>query len=308
MAPDPVIRAAGAVLWRRGETADGAEAAPLEFALVHRPARQDWSLPKGKLEAGEHAVSAAVREVEEETGYAVALGRPLTTLRYLVEGQRKQVRYWSAQVARETAQPVRSADPAEIDDVSWLPYEEARARMTYPHDARLLREVAKAPLDTVPLVLLRHGKAVKRAAWDGTVDHARPLEGRGIGQARRLVPMLAAFGVNRLISSDATRCRDTVLPFARARSLEVEDEPLLSEEGHTSSRGHTRRLARALMGDPAALLICSHRPVLPDLLTETLAGWQGAAPRPLGPGAFLVLHRDLSGHRPHVVAVERHRP
>jgi 8-oxo-(d)GTP phosphatase len=304
-----VIRAAGTVLWRRAPDDDPGG---LEFALVHRPARQDWSLPKGKLEPGEHAVSAAVREVREETGVQVALGRPLTTLRYPVDGQRKQVRYWSAQVGAAaplgTPDTDRPADPAEIDEVEWLPYEQARSRLTYPHDARLLREVAKAPVDTSPLVLLRHSRAVKRAAWHGTVDHARPLEGRGIGQARRLVPMLAAFGVEVVISSDATRCRDTVLPYARAHGLPVTDEPALSEEGHEQEPRDTRRLARALLADPAALVVCSHRPVLPDLLAQTLADWHGPAPHPLGPGAFLVLHRDLSGRHPRVVAIERHRP
>lgn len=309
MSSGPVIRAAGAVLWRR--RGDGTP----EFALVHRPHRQDWSLPKGKLETGEHPVSAAVREVEEETGQHVALGRPLTTLRYLVEGQRKQVRYWSAHADDRSAadrspeQPAqRSAPATEVDDVVWLPYDDAVAQMSYPHDARLLREVARAPVDTVPLVLLRHAKAVKRAAYQGTVDQARPLDSRGIGQARRLVAMLEAFGMRAVVSSDATRCRDTVLPFARANDVEVVDEPLLSEEGHQDLPKHTRRVARQILADPAAVVVCSHRPVLPDLLAEMLQGWRGGQPRPLGPGAFLVLHRDLSGPEPRVVAMERHRP
>jgi len=304
VASDPVIRAAGAVLWRRD--GDGA----VEFALVHRPLRQDWSLPKGKLDPGEHAVSAAVREVWEETGLRVSLGRPLTTLRYLVEGQRKQVRYWSANADRSsglTAAP-RSAPQTEIDDVVWLPYDQAVAQMSYPHDARLLREVAQAPVDTVALVLLRHAKAVKRATWEATRDHARPLDSRGISQARRLVPMLAAFGVDAVVSSDATRCKDTVLPFARASEIDVVEEPVLSEEGHASSPKHLRRVARELFAQPSATVVCSHRPVLPDLLAEALAGWDGPQPRPLAPGAFLVLHRDLNGARPRVVAMERHRP
>jgi 8-oxo-(d)GTP phosphatase len=304
-----IIRAAGVVLWRRRPDDQA-----LEFALVHRPHRRDWSLPKGKLENGEHATAAAVRETLEETGYSVTLGRPLTTLRYLVDGHRKQVRYWSAQVAAsalpDTSGPVGAVGvtTGEIDGVEWLEYAKARAQLSYPHDARLLREVAKAPGDTVPLVLLRHAKAVKRATWPGTVDLARPLDGRGIGQARRLVPMLAAFGATRVVSSVATRCRDTVLPFAREHDLEVNGEWLLSEDGHEDDRRETRRLARELVAGTAPLVVCSHRPVLPDLFAEALAGWKGSAPRPLGPGAFLVVHRDLSGPEPVVVAVERHRP
>ena len=69
---DPVIRAAGGVLWRR---AAGAGAEPgVEVAIVHRPRYDDWSLPKGKLAPGEAEVEGAVREVLEETGYRVRIG------------------------------------------------------------------------------------------------------------------------------------------------------------------------------------------------------------------------------------------
>src|SRR3954469_1056663 len=101
---DAVIKAAGAVLWRRD-----AEGTVL-YALVHRPHRQDWSLPKGKLEPGEHATCTAVREVEEETGYSVALGRPLPTRRYLVDGQRKRVRYW---LAHADERPAGAFEPGD---------------------------------------------------------------------------------------------------------------------------------------------------------------------------------------------------
>ena len=302
----PEIRAAGAVLWRPGPS--GASGDEREYAVVHRPHRQDWSLPKGKLERGESWVAAAVREVHEETGRRVALGRPLTTLRYLVEGEPKQVRYWTARTDRAGD----FAPGAEIDDLAWLPYDQARERLSYPHDAGLVEQVAQGPEETTPLVLLRHGKAVKRAAWAGTVDHARPLEARGIAQARRLVPMLDAFGITTLISSDATRCRDTVLPYARAREIEVTDEPRLTEEEHDEEPRATRRYAQRLLADPAAIAVCSHRPVLPDLLVELLR--QNRVLRfnneldAVVAGAFLVLHRDLSGPEPVVVAVERHHP
>jgi 8-oxo-(d)GTP phosphatase len=295
---EPEIRAAGAVLWRDG-------AGGREYAVVHRPHRQDWSLPKGKLERRESWPAAAVREVREETGLTISLGRPLKTLRYPVDGQPKQVRYWSA---RTDGQGPAFVPTEEIDELLWLPHEQARTRLSYEHDADLVRDVQQGPDATVPLLLLRHGKAIKRAAWAGTVDHARPLEARGIQQARRLVPLLGAFGVGTVISSDATRCRDTVLPYARDRGLDVVDEHLLSEEGHAEDPRQTRRLARTLLTDPAALVLCSHRPVLPDLLGELLAHWKGRRPHPLGPAAFLVLHRDLAGEHPVVVAVERHRP
>ena len=66
------IRAAGAVLWRPGS---GSGAAEPEFALIHRDRYDDWSFAKGKAEPGEHALGTALREVEEETGLRVEIGR-----------------------------------------------------------------------------------------------------------------------------------------------------------------------------------------------------------------------------------------
>src|SRR5580698_7436769 len=70
------VRAAGGVVWR--PTATGGRV----YAVVHRPAYDDWSLPKGKLAAGESELVAAVREVGEEIGADVAVSRRITTVRY----------------------------------------------------------------------------------------------------------------------------------------------------------------------------------------------------------------------------------
>ncbi len=294
---ETTIRAAGAVLWRP-------VSAGLELALVHRPVRKDWSFPKGKLDPGEHPAVAAVREVAEETGYAVALGRPLPTLRYVVEGFPKQVRYWAALADHEAAVPFVPFE--EIDELRWLPRDEARDLLSYPQDVKLVTALQREPLDTVPLVVVRHAKAVKRAQWAGTVDAARPLQSRGIAQSRQLVPLLGAYGIRAVHSSDATRCRDTVLPYARSRELELVDEPLLSEEGHAAARKASRARMAELFARPEPLVVCSHRPVLPDLLA--LADRRGAAGdrRPLAPGAVLVLHRAFTPEGVRVVAVERH--
>src|SRR5215212_1167668 len=81
------VRAAGAVVLRRGQV-----------LLVHRPAYDDWSFPKGKLDRGEPSPVAAVREVGEETGVRVRLGMPLSTQSYPHGGRTKVVDYWVARV------------------------------------------------------------------------------------------------------------------------------------------------------------------------------------------------------------------
>jgi 8-oxo-dGTP pyrophosphatase MutT (NUDIX family) len=85
--PDPApaeVRSAGAVLWRPGP------AGP-EVAVIHRERYDDWSFPKGKREPGEHPVATAVREVAEETGVQVTLGRPLGQSSYSSGGLPKLV-------------------------------------------------------------------------------------------------------------------------------------------------------------------------------------------------------------------------
>ncbi len=293
-----VIRAAGAVLWR--PAADG-----IELALVHRKQRTDWSFPKGKLEPGEHPAVAAVREVAEETGYTIALGRPLPSRRYEVDGLPKHVRYWAAKIEDPPFEPFEPSE--EIDELRWVPDAQARELLSYKHDIDLVPRLHRLPLDTVPLVVVRHGKAVKRAQWAGTVDAARPLDSRGIDQGRRLVPLLAAYGIRAVHSSDATRCRDTVLPYARSRQVEVVDEPLLSEEGHAAARKASRARAAELLATREPLVVCSHRPVLPDLLAAVDPGHVAHDQRPLAPGAILVLHRVFDSDGVRVVAAERHR-
>ena len=84
--PSSEIHAAGAVLWRRwgGGT---------QIALIHRSRYDDWSFPKGKRNGTEHVLLTAVREVQEETGVRVVLGRRLPATHYLVDGRRKLVDY-----------------------------------------------------------------------------------------------------------------------------------------------------------------------------------------------------------------------
>jgi 8-oxo-dGTP pyrophosphatase MutT (NUDIX family) len=122
------VRAAGGLVCRRNE--DGAA----EILLVHRPAYDDWSFPKGKLEPGETEEDAAAREVEEETGLRCRLDRELTTTRYRdARGRLKTVRYWLM-----TPIGGRLEAANEIDEARFVPVAEAAAVLTYQRDRELL--------------------------------------------------------------------------------------------------------------------------------------------------------------------------
>ena len=121
------VRAAGGIVVRDGE--DGPE-----VLLVHRPAYDDWSFPKGKCEGGESEEDAAVREVEEETGLRCRLERELATTRYAdARGRPKTVRYW-------TVVPVAGRLQAanEVDVARFVSFVEARALLTYSRDRELI--------------------------------------------------------------------------------------------------------------------------------------------------------------------------
>ncbi|MGH7748418.1 MAG: NUDIX hydrolase [Candidatus Dormibacteria bacterium] len=122
------IRAAGGVVWRA--TAGGDRL----YAVVHRPAYDDWSLPKGKLADGESEIEGALREVEEETGMSCRLDRLLGTTSYIDrKGRPKVVVYWLMQATGGTFEPSE-----EIDEVRWLPLADVQALLTYPRDRTLL--------------------------------------------------------------------------------------------------------------------------------------------------------------------------
>ncbi|WP_344258291.1 NUDIX hydrolase [Streptomyces sodiiphilus] len=134
--PVPAVRAAGCVLWRRptGAGPGGSGATGVEVAVVHRPKYDDWSHPKGKLNAGEDPAAAAVREVREETGMECVLGAPLPVTRYLTEtGGPKEVSYWTAEAVTGAFEP-----NDEIDLLHWLPPGQARDRLSHPADRDLL--------------------------------------------------------------------------------------------------------------------------------------------------------------------------
>ncbi|MEI8050401.1 MAG: NUDIX hydrolase [Actinomycetes bacterium] len=132
--PQDLMRAAGGVIWR------GTKSGSLEFAVVHRPHREDWSFPKGKLDPGESFEECALREVLEETGFVCRLDRFVGVTEYTHrKGRPKIVAYWLMTIVdgEFTVNP-------EADEIRWVSLSKARALVTYDRDRELLDLVAVA--------------------------------------------------------------------------------------------------------------------------------------------------------------------
>ena len=129
-APDAsVVRAAGGVVWRRRRGA-------VEVVVVHRPApRDDWSLPKGKLEDGERHRDAALREVWEETGLRCSLGDRLVEIRYPTpRGEDKRVRWWAMTVDSDDG----FRPGHETDERRWVPLDDVDGLLSWDTDRTVL--------------------------------------------------------------------------------------------------------------------------------------------------------------------------
>ena len=263
--------------------------------LVHRPRYDDWSFPKGKVDPGEHVTAAAVREVAEETGLHVRLGMPLTPQAYPVAGRRtKVVHYW-------VGRAVGSDDVSgylvnnEIDEVVWLPVDQAFDQLTYDYDRRTLREAVKRRKKTRALVLVRHGAARSRKSWRKD-DRLRPLLKAGTLQAERLVTVLAAYDVTTVATSSSARCVQTVAPYTDVTGFELMLLDGLSEEDATKES--VDDAVEDLLDSDAGAAMCTHRPVLPRVF-EAL----GIDKVKLEPAGLLVVHHRNG----RILAVEQHQ-
>jgi len=252
---EPTIRAAGGVVWRD-------DSGPLRIAVIHRDRYDDWSLPKGKLNHGESRLSAAVREVHEETGAVVVATRRLIETAYLVDDVPKTVQFWAMRY--RSGEFTRNS---EVDDLRWLPLPEARTALTHDVDRSVLDAFAARPVPQSVIVLLRHAKAGRRTQWQGD-DRLRPLDKAGRLQARELPAFLPAFTPVSVVSADRVRCVQTLEPFAVATGMDLAISPAFSDESYLDDPEATRNELLALAKSLPAAVVCSQGIAVPGLVTD----------------------------------------
>lgn len=301
-----VIKAAGIVMIREGQQGR-------EVALIHRRRRNDWSLPKGKTDPGELLPVTATRETWEETGFHADLGMPLPMQRYLVDGIAKEVHYW---VSTEFSGEFVEND--EVDVLRWVPIDVAKSALTYTRDTEILTAAERAIL-TRPLIILRHATATKRAVWRNSGkphadrDSQRPLSPEGFGQLHAISELLESYAVTSIVSSDAIRCRQTVMTYGEEVGVPITLDPRISEDGFEADQSGALNAGEELLTVDASLVVCSHRPVMETILRGIVGAAADCDPTDsnldavLPPAGALVLHRDANALT-RIVAVERWLP
>ncbi|MFE7844175.1 NUDIX domain-containing protein [Microbacterium sp. NPDC057407] len=305
------VYAAGGVVWRIVDD-------KLHVLLIHRTKYRDVTLPKGKVDPGEMLAETAAREIFEETGIRVALGVPVGVSRYRLPSKRtKIVHYWAAEATEAAIRASAFVPNKEIAALEWVSVKKARSRLSYPVDIEILdnfhRLVDEGVLRTFPIIALRHAKALGREDWDGA-DAARPLAPRGKKQANAIVGPLLAFGARKIVSSPAVRCVKTVVPLSAALGRKIDRSPLISQDAWEEGASDARTIIGQRVRARKAAVLCSHGPVLPEILSElalatgTLRGSYLGSASALEPGAFSVAHLSVDNPGSGIVAIETHVP
>jgi len=306
-----VVQAAGAVCWR--ETPGG-----LELLVVHRGDRADISIPKGKVDQGETPSQTAVREIAEETGLVIALGAPLGTTEYTMPGGREKiVHYWSAEVSDAAISESTFVANKEVAAIQWLSVKAARAALSYDLDRDVLDRfsalVKAGTIRTFPIIVLRHARAVPPASWDGP-DATRPLLHRGLEQSQNVAPAIAAWAPRKLISSTAVRCLATIEPVAVITGLTVKQSAGISQDAYEDGTARVRKIVRKRLAAGVAAVLCSHGPVIPEIIDETAALTNTPLDAHLrragmlSTSEFTVMHVSCDHPDYPLVAVETHGP
>jgi 8-oxo-(d)GTP phosphatase len=296
MSSEKVVEAAGGVLWRDDDHG-------VEVAVIHRPKYNDWTLPKGKLEEGEHPVLGALREIAEETGSTAVPGIRLGESRYTMDGRPKNVTYWAM---RAVSGDFQASD--EVDRMVWLTMDKAVTLLDYERDRDILSTFADGPVDTWPLLLVRHASAGKREKWPGP-DKERPLDEQGRRQASAIADVFASYDVHDLYAADVVRCIDTLKPLAKRIKKPVRTEPLLSDAGFEERPEAAVRWLADVAARQNPVAVASQGGPVPELV-ERLCELHDQECEPLPrtrKGGYVVVHLQ-NGKRSPIAAVEAFEP
>ncbi len=279
----PTVIAAGGVVWRKNSEDQ------TEVLLVHRPRYDDWSLPKGKVEDGEALIACAYRELMEETGLNIKLGPFIGSVEYFVADGLKHVAYWSASILGEN-EPFHPNE--EVDDVLWLTLDAALIKATRESDKNILKRFVDVPYESSALIMLRHAKALDRSEWLSE-DDDRPLQNIGQLQAKRMLSLYQAFGLQEIHTSDAVRCLDTVTAMAQALDIIPIIKEDLSEYTFKKNKDKTIDYAKDLIKKNKQVVLCSHNPVLPRMMEKLTKKIDFDYPdNKLQPGEAWILHHN----------------
>lgn len=255
--------AAGAVLWR----GDLEHPETIEVACIHRPHYDDWSLAKGKVDPGEFLITTAVREIQEETGYEIRLGKLIGKTVYPVKNTTKVVYYWTGKVVGGEFTPNN-----EVDEIRWLNIEDARDLMSYELDRQVLLKAAKrfaTPADT-RILYVRHARANYKEAWKHD-DSRRPLDKKGKRQAKALVPLLKAFSPESLYCAEPLRCQQTLAPLAKALDEEVVVDAAFGEIAWQENPETARAAFESVINQGGTRVICAQGGVIPEMIASLAA-------------------------------------
>lgn len=300
--------AAGVLCWRRTKSG-------VRVLLVRRPDYDDVSIPKGKVDQGELLPQTAVRELLEETGVKATLGAPIGVARYQIRSGPKVVHYWLAEVDETAAHAASDAfvANAEISGTEWVQLTKAKSLVTYDFDRDLLEafeaRLAAGTATTFPIIVARHGKAMSPSQWKGS-DRTRPLLPKGLEQAEQLALSFAAFAPVKIVSSSAVRCLNTVGPIARRLGLPVRESTGISQDAYEDGVVRAEKQIAKRLERREAVVICSHGPVIPQLIDRlveatgapvTEAIRRAAFPEP---GDFTVFHIAPNGR---LIETETHQ-